>query len=80
MFFNRNSKGEIVQLEDNSWVNQFWNTLPFDWVGGEESLRMIYTIPKAGVSATRFWRGDLLRADRFTDLQGRNHGRSGLAQ
>ncbi|MEY5013448.1 MAG: hypothetical protein RLY69_1163, partial [Verrucomicrobiota bacterium] len=48
MFFNRNSKGEIVQLEDNSWVNQFWNTLPFDWVGGEESLRMIYTIPKAG--------------------------------
>jgi len=48
MFFNRNSKGEIVQLEDNSWVNQFWITLPFDWVGGEESLRMIYTIPRSG--------------------------------
>ena len=47
MFFNRNAKGEIVQLEDNSWVNQLWTTLPFDWVGGEESLRMIYTIPKS---------------------------------
>ena len=51
VFFNRNSKGDIVQLEDNSWVNQLWTTLPFDWVGGEESLRMIYTIPKPGGSA-----------------------------
>jgi hypothetical protein len=48
VFFNRNSKGDIVQLEDNSWVNQVWTTLPFDWVGSEESLRMIYTIPKSG--------------------------------
>ncbi len=46
VFFNRNAKGDIVQLEDNSWVNQLWTTLPFDWVGGEESLRMIYTIPR----------------------------------
>lgn len=47
VFFNRNSKGQIIQLEDNSWVGQEWTSLPFDWAGGEESLRMIYTIPKA---------------------------------
>ena len=45
IFFNRTTQGEIVQLEDNSWVKEQWVTLPFDWVGGEESLRMIYTIP-----------------------------------
>lgn len=45
IFFNRTSKGEIVQLEDKSWVTEQWVTLPFDWAGGEESLRMTYTIP-----------------------------------
>jgi hypothetical protein len=44
-FFNRTSKGEIVQLEDKSWVKEQWTTLPFDWAGGEESLRMTYQIP-----------------------------------
>lgn len=44
-FFNRTSKGEIVQLEDKSWVTEQWVTLPFDWAGGEESLRMTYRIP-----------------------------------
>ncbi len=44
-FFNRTSKGEIVQLEDKSWVTEQWVTLPFDWVGDEESLRMTYAIP-----------------------------------
>ncbi len=44
-FFNRTTKGEIVQLEDKSWVTERWVTLPFDWAGGEESLRMTYTIP-----------------------------------
>jgi hypothetical protein len=44
-FFNRNNRGEIVQLEDKSWVVERWVTLPFDWAGGEENLRMIYTIP-----------------------------------
>jgi len=44
-FFNRTSKGEIVQLEDKSWVTEQWVTLPFDWAGGEESLRMTYVIP-----------------------------------
>lgn len=45
IFFNRTSKGEIVQLEDKSWVKEQWVTLPFDWAGGEESLRMTYVIP-----------------------------------
>jgi hypothetical protein len=44
-FFNRNSKGEIIQLEDKSWVSEKWISLPFDWAGGEESLRMNYVIP-----------------------------------
>jgi hypothetical protein len=46
IFFNRTSKGEIVQLEDKSWVKEQWVTLPFDWAGGEESLRMTYMIPQ----------------------------------
>jgi len=46
LFFNRTSKGEIVQLEDKSWVTkQEWSTLPFDWIGGEESLQVTYVIP-----------------------------------
>ena len=45
-FFNRTSKGEIVQLEDKSWVKEQWVTMPFDWAGGEESLRMTYQIPR----------------------------------
>lgn len=44
-FFNRTSKGEIVQLEDKSWVTEQWVTAPFDWTGDEESLRMTYLIP-----------------------------------
>jgi len=44
-FFNKTSKGEILQLEDKSWVKEQWVTLPFDWAGGEEDLRMTYQIP-----------------------------------
>lgn len=45
IFFNRTSKGEIIQLEDPSWVTEQWVTMPFDWAGGEENLRMTYVIP-----------------------------------
>jgi hypothetical protein len=50
-FFNRTSKGEIVQLDDNSWVREKdkWVSLPFDWAGGEETTRMTYVIPKQDV-------------------------------
>jgi len=44
-FFNRTSKGDIIQLEDNSGVTQQWMRVPLDWAGGEEDLRMTYTIP-----------------------------------
>lgn len=44
-FFNKTSKGEIIQLEDKSWVKEQWITMPFDWSGGEEDLRMTYQIP-----------------------------------
>lgn len=45
-FFNRTSKGEIIQLEDESWVTERkWLNLPFDFAEGEENLRMTYVIP-----------------------------------
>ena len=44
-FFNRTGKNQIVQLEDDTWAEPTWVTLPFDWAGGEESLRMNYQIP-----------------------------------
>ena len=44
-FFNRTTKGEIIQLEDDSWVRKEWASMPFDWAKGEELLRMTYTIP-----------------------------------
>lgn len=51
VFFNRTSKGEIVQLEDQSWVKEkdLWVTLPFDWAGGEETTRMTYVVPNQDV-------------------------------
>lgn len=45
-FFNKSGKGEIVQLEDDSWAQPQWISLPFDWAGGEENLRMNYRIPE----------------------------------
>ncbi len=45
LFFNRTDKGEIQQLEIKSWATEEWITPPIDWADGEESLRMIYTIP-----------------------------------
>jgi hypothetical protein len=45
-FFHRNGRGEIHQLEDLSWVEQQWVSLPFDWAGGEETLRMSHIIPR----------------------------------
>jgi hypothetical protein len=44
-FFNKTDKNKIVQLEDDTWAEPSWVTLPFDWAGGEESLRMNYQIP-----------------------------------
>jgi hypothetical protein len=46
IFFNRTDRGEIRQLQDDSWVKEQWVSLPFDWVGGEETLRMSYVIPR----------------------------------
>jgi len=46
IFFNRTDRGEIRQLSDESWVEQQWVSLPFDWAGGEETLRMSYVIPR----------------------------------
>ncbi len=45
LFFNRTAKGEIQQLEVQSWATEQWTSSPIDWKEGEETLRMIYTIP-----------------------------------
>lgn len=45
-FFNKTDKGKIVQLEDETWAEPTWVSLPFDWAGGEETLRMNYRIPE----------------------------------
>ncbi len=45
-FFNRSTRDGIMKLEDKSWVAQQWVSTPFDWAGGEETLRMTYVIPK----------------------------------
>ncbi|MFK7851485.1 MAG: tetratricopeptide repeat protein [Akkermansiaceae bacterium] len=44
--FNKTNKGQILQLEDQSWATPAWISLPFDWAGGEETLRMNYQIPR----------------------------------
>ena len=46
IFFNRTDRGEIRQLQDHAWVEQNWVSLPFDWAGGEETLRLHYVIPR----------------------------------
>ncbi len=45
ILFNRTDRGEIQQLTEPSWVEQQWVSLPFDWAGGEETLRISYVIP-----------------------------------
>lgn len=47
LFFNKDAKGEILKLQDHQqdWAVASWATLPFDWAGGEETLRMDYRIP-----------------------------------
>ena len=50
VFFNKTPKGEIIPLEDKSWVTEEWVSLPFDWAGGEETLQMQYKIPSQDVA------------------------------
>lgn len=47
LFFNKDAKGDILKLQDHQedWAVASWATLPFDWAGGEEMLRMDYRIP-----------------------------------
>jgi len=45
LFYNRTDKGEIHQLEVQSWATEQWTSPPINWEDGEETLRIIYTIP-----------------------------------
>ena len=47
LFFNKTDKGAIIPLarEEETWAQHSWVTMPFDWAGGEESLRVNYQIP-----------------------------------
>lgn len=68
LFFNRNSQGEIIQLEDKSWVKEQWVTLPFDFVGGDETLRMTYVIPPQDIQNERLF-GDRSYYGQVVSLQ-----------
>ncbi|RYD39379.1 MAG: tetratricopeptide repeat protein [Verrucomicrobiaceae bacterium] len=68
LFFNRNSQGEILQLEDKSWVTEQWVTLPFDFAGGEENLRMTYVIPTQDIQQERLF-GDRTYYGQVVSLQ-----------
>ena len=57
LFFNRTTKGEIVVRDDKTEVSQQWVTLPFDWAGGEESLRMNYLIPPLDMQTEHLFGG-----------------------
>lgn len=54
-FFNRTPQGKISQLEDNSRVTEQWATLPFDWAGGEETLRMEYIVAPQDATAAHLF-------------------------
>ncbi len=56
-FFNRTSQGEIVPLEDKSWVSDRWLSPSFDWVGGEETVQITYTIPPQDVQTEHLFGG-----------------------
>jgi hypothetical protein len=57
IFFNRTSKGDIVQLadEEKSWVTDQWTTLPFDFTSGEETVRVTYIIPPQDAQTERLF-------------------------
>ena len=55
--FNKTSRGEIIKLQEQSWVRTEWSSLPFDWEDGQETLRVIYQIP-ARDEQTRHLFGD----------------------
>lgn len=44
-FFNRSTRDGVVPLQDKSWVSDQWVSEPCDWVDGEETLRVTYTLP-----------------------------------
>jgi hypothetical protein len=46
-FYNRTSKGEVIELSDKSWVKNEWAHQSFTWPGGEEDLITTYIIPSA---------------------------------
>lgn len=54
-FFNRTARGEIRELMDPSWVSSRWISLPFDWAGSEEHLRMTYSIPERDLATTHLF-------------------------
>lgn len=56
--FNKTSRGEIVKLQEKSWVRKEWSSLPFEWEDGQETLRVIYQIPDRD-EQTRHLFGDL---------------------
>lgn len=67
-FFNKTTQGKIVQLEDSSWAAPSWVSLPFDWSGGEETLRMNYQIPRRDAQTAHLF-GELSYYGQVVTLQ-----------
>jgi hypothetical protein len=53
-FFDKNSQGEVLPALDEANRSAMetvrWTTAPIEWLGGEELMRLTYTIPKSSAS------------------------------
>jgi hypothetical protein len=65
--FNKTSQGEILELQEKSWRETEWNSLPFDWEDGKETLRVIYRIPERDAQINHLF-GDLTYYGQVTVL------------
>lgn len=57
LFFNKTTRGEIVVRDEGTQVTQEWISMPFDWQGGGETLRMTYVIPPLDTQSEHLFGG-----------------------
>ena len=53
--FNKNSQGNIVELQQESWAEPEWISRPFDWSEGKETLRVTYQIPERDIQTNHLF-------------------------
>ena len=57
LFFNKTSKGDIVDRDEGTQVSDQWVSQPIEWEGGEETLRVTYDIPPQDVQTDHLFGG-----------------------